>query len=198
MTTTRQPNMPDGSHRIAIRQLDGTIGQHTLSPEEATDYLRDPYAWDDRRRAAEPCAITPPRVLHFTVNATAAPQGSKRHVGKGILVESSKRVKPYREAVRYAALESGWDRETFDGPVAVEIHFYFTKPKSAPKRRRVWPITRSTGDLDKLVRSTFDALDDVGVLSDDSIVCRLVCEKDYAERAWVEISVTAMDYPSSP
>ena len=33
----------------------------------------------------------------------AAPQGSKRHVGRGIMIESSKRVKPWRDAVRIEA-----------------------------------------------------------------------------------------------
>lgn len=32
-----------------------------------------------------------------------APQGSKRHVGRGVLIESSSKVRPWRETVKAAA-----------------------------------------------------------------------------------------------
>ena len=32
-----------------------------------------------------------------------APQGSKRHVGKGVMVESSKKLRPWRQDVKAAA-----------------------------------------------------------------------------------------------
>ena len=41
----------------------------------------------------------------FTVHGLPAPQGSKRHVGKGVMVESSKYVKPWREAVKAETAE---------------------------------------------------------------------------------------------
>ena len=47
------------------------------------------------------------------VYGTAAPQGSKRHVGNGVMLESSKRLRPWRQDVRFAALEKrppNWDR----------------------------------------------------------------------------------------
>ena len=43
--------------------------------------------------------------LTITVHGTPAPQGSKRHVGNGVMVESSKKVKPWRQDVKHAALE---------------------------------------------------------------------------------------------
>lgn len=138
-----------------------------------------------------------PRTLTFTVHSRAAPQGSKRSLGPGIMIESSKRVKPYREAVRFAALESTWDRIPFDGPVAVCCQFWFVKPKSAPKRRRTWPITRSTGDIDKLLRATYDALDDVGILHDDSIIVVSSAQKDYAEQAHVQITIQVISEEST-
>ncbi|QDH92357.1 RusA-like resolvase [Gordonia phage Spooky] len=46
-----------------------------------------------------------------------APQGSKRHVGNGILIESSKRVGPWRAVV---ALTVGEQTTTvLDGPVRI-------------------------------------------------------------------------------
>ena len=44
-----------------------------------------------------------PRALTVIVYGTPAPQGSKRHVGHGVMVESSRRVKPWREDVKAAA-----------------------------------------------------------------------------------------------
>ncbi len=64
--------------------------------------------------------------LTITVYGTPGPQGSKRFMGvkggKGVLVESSKKVKPWREAVKWAA----WDVIGVDrvpGPVRVDVHF---------------------------------------------------------------------------
>ncbi|RMI47719.1 RusA family crossover junction endodeoxyribonuclease [Actinomadura harenae] len=95
------------------------------------------------------------------------------------MVESSKKVQPWREAVKFSARDvidiTGWER--LDGPVTIHVDFYFDPPKSAPKRRRTWPITRSSGDLDKLLRSTLDALTDAGVMRDDSQVVHIDARK---------------------
>ena len=71
--------------------------------------------------------------LHFTVHGLPAAQGSKRHVGRGVMVESSKRVKPWRQDVVAAALRAIEDDPTFEmftGPVEVNIDFFFARPKS--------------------------------------------------------------------
>ncbi len=117
--------------------------------------------------------------LVITVIGRPAPQGSKRHVGRGVMVESSKRLKPWREAVKGAALMviEAEHRERLAGPVAVEVVFCFDPPKSAPKRRPIWPTTRSSGDIDKLTRSCLDALTDAGAFCDDSQVIDLRARK---------------------
>jgi len=110
------------------------------------------------------------------------------------MVESSKKVAPWREAVKHAALASiqaecearfgGVYPSAFlrlDGPVRLDIAFVFDKPKSAPKRRRTWPITRASGDVDKLQRSTFDALTDAGVMRDDSQVVDVHARKVFTD-----------------
>lgn len=100
-----------------------------------------------------------------------APQGSKRHVGKGVMVESSRHLKPWREDVRTAAREAidlipGW--EALAGPLRVDMVFTVRKPASAPKRRRTWPDRMP--DLSKLCRSTEDALTSAAVWRDDAQV----------------------------
>lgn len=119
--------------------------------------------------------------LAFVVHGVPKPKGSMRHVGRGRMIEQLAGSKPWREAVKWAALEAvaaaGWT--TLTGPVQVDVVFSFAKPKSAPKGRRTWPITRSTGDIDKLLRNCLDALVDAGVLRDDSQVVKTVPEKGY-------------------
>ena len=112
--------------------------------------------------------------MTFTVFGTPAPQGSTRHVGNGVMIESSKKVKPWREAVKFAALESNFSNG-FDGPVRCDITFTLARPAAAKKR--LYPATKP--DLDKLIRSTFDALSDVGLWEDDSRVVSVCARKVY-------------------
>ncbi len=115
----------------------------------------------------------------LVVYGTPAPQGSKKFVGvrggRGVLVESSKKVKPWREDVKAAAEEYIEPRRPWvplDGPLVARMVFTMRKPASAPKRRRTWP--QSAPDLSKLVRSTEDALSDAGLWRDDSRVVEYV------------------------
>lgn len=116
--------------------------------------------------------------LRFFVPGVPAPQGSKRHVGRGVLVESSKALRPWRDSVAWAALDAatdqGWTGN--DLPVAVVATFYLPRPKSAPKSRVV-PAVRP--DLDKLARALLDALTTT-VLHDDGQVVDLSVRKVYA------------------
>lgn len=119
----------------------------------------------------------PQGMVEIRVYGMPGPQGSKRLIGKdgrgrGILVESSAKVKPWRQAVKYAALEAA-GRVT--GPLEVQMTFTLPKPKSAPKTRKTWPSSRP--DLSKLVRATEDALTDAGAWDDDSRVVRCVASK---------------------
>ncbi len=122
--------------------------------------------------------------MTITVYGQPAPQGSKRFVGhaksgRGILIESSKAVKPWREAVKCAARDVVMfgPGQAMKGPVIVEMIFTLPKPKSAPKSRRTWPDRKP--DLSKLVRSTEDALTDAGVWEDDARIIRCVASKVY-------------------
>lgn len=111
-----------------------------------------------------------------------APQGSKRHVGNGRMIEASAKVKPWRFAVSQAALES--DYELTDRPVMVQITFMFSRPKShynsKGELKKTAPFYKSTKpDLDKLCRSTLDGITNV-LIKDDSQVVNLMCCKVYA------------------
>jgi crossover junction endodeoxyribonuclease RusA len=117
--------------------------------------------------------------MHLRVVGRPAPQGSKRHVGKGIMVESSKHVKPWRSDVRDAALkwrEENGEPALLDGPLEVSMLFVMARPKS--RKKDVYVTTAP--DISKLIRSTEDALTGV-VWTDDARVVRYVdTEKRYA------------------
>lgn len=106
----------------------------------------------------------------ITVYGTPAPQGSKRfvgvHAGRGVMVESSKKVKPWRQDVVAAAKEALGGATALDGNLLVRMVFTLPKPSSAPKKRRTWPNKKP--DVSKLARSTEDALVTAGVIADDA------------------------------
>jgi crossover junction endodeoxyribonuclease RusA len=116
----------------------------------------------------------------FTVWGTAAPQGSKRHVGNGVMLESSDRVRPWRQDVRFAALEErppDWDMAT---PMRLDLVFWFPRPASHYGTRNgisylkanapIEPVSARIGDIDKLQRAVFDALTGVAYLDDRQVV----------------------------
>jgi Holliday junction resolvase RusA-like endonuclease len=141
-----------------------------------------------------------PRTAALTITAYGdpAPQGSKRHVGGGRLIESSKRLPSWRTAVKDATdaavarriMDDGAPDLPLDGPVVAEITVTVARPKSAPKTRITWPQTRSSGDLDKLVRGILDALDQGGAIADDSRVVELTARKVYPHEG-----IDALDRP---
>jgi crossover junction endodeoxyribonuclease RusA len=135
--------------------------------------------------------VTAPHMLVVIAYGTPAPQGSKRHVGNGVMIESNAAMlRTWREDVKHAAFDAmkvtpGWDRSY----PAVVGHFTFTMPrprshyrtgKSSDQLRPDAPhLHTRRPDLDKLLRSTWDALTTAGVYSDDSRVAQLWAAKTF-------------------
>jgi len=111
------------------------------------------------------------------VRGVPAPQGSKKHVGNGIIVESSRATGPWREAVRAQVQQAMNHLAPAEGPVAVFAWFYLPRPKSLAKKA-VLPAKRP--DLDKLARAVLDGLTEGGAWLDDAQVVRMQLQKNYA------------------
>ena len=102
--------------------------------------------------------------VSFICYSRAAPQGSKRHIGGGVLIESSKRVKPFRSDLQGVAMEAtpvDWDLG-LEYHLKVDFHFpssrqSLTSKGALTKRAPLFPTSRQIGDTDKLIRSVCDA-----------------------------------------
>jgi Holliday junction resolvase RusA-like endonuclease len=118
------------------------------------------------------------------------------------MVESSAKVKPWRQDVRARAIEAieATDWQAPAGPVFVTLTFYLQRPKGHYGSGRNAGTLRPTApespavkpDLDKLIRSTMDALTEAGVVRDDAQVVELAARKRYAVGpvgAFVEVQV---------
>lgn len=145
--------------------------------------------------------------LTFDVLAHPAPQGSKRHVGHGVMVEVSKYLQPWRKAVDTAAREAIEKANAADadeaaraamanaedvldtegpyvpkfplqGPCVLTATFFIDRPlshyRSGPYKHMLRdnapPYPARRPDLDKLLRSTMDAMTTAGVWRDDGLV----------------------------
>lgn len=131
-------------------------------------------------------------MVEIVVYGIPRPQGSKRHVGNGIMREASAYVGEWRQDV-VAAAQRQYQGPPLEGPLELEIEFRFPRPKShygtgknatvlradAPK----YVVSRKHGDLSKLVRSTEDAISATSgypVCGDDSQFASLKTRKVYA------------------
>ena len=117
-------------------------------------------------------------LISFQVHGLPVPQGSTRSWvvnGKPVITSAAKGLSTWRRLVADVAQRYA-PEEPWEGPVGIELHFGIPKPKSAPKRKRVWPDKRP--DLDKLTRAVLDALTYV-VYADDSQVVNIRATKDY-------------------
>ena len=145
--------------------------------------------------------------LEFRVVGLAAPQGSKTRTRNGGMMESSKRVKPWRQDIIHAALEA-YAGNPFDEAVSISVEFIMPRPKNHYRTGKYSELLKDdapffcmtkTGDIDKLLRSTLDGLSvssGGSVIMDDSLVVSVKALKRYAARyelAGAKINVKTFD-----
>ena len=113
----------------------------------------------------------------------AAPQGSKIRTRYGMR-EASKRVGPWRDAVRTEALAACG--ELIEEACSVTVEFRFLRPKGdfgakgnlRPSARRNYTVKRN--DIDKCCRSLLDGLTGAA-FADDCFVVKLTASQRYCE-----------------
>lgn len=133
--------------------------------------------------------------LSFFVPGKAAAQGSKRHVGRGVMVEMSKDLPAWRTAVANTARAAHQGRPTIDGPVAVALTVYVQRPKAT--RFKTYPA--GPKDLDKQQRAVGDALTASGVIRDDARIVHWDAWKRWATDATppgASITITELGDPA--
>ena len=132
-----------------------------------------------------------PPPLRLSVRGKPAPQGSKRALrgpnGRVNVVEASKGVAPWREAVRAETQRSG--HPVFTGPVTVTLEFFFQRPASHYRTGRnahllkpdapYAPCGAGRNDIDKLSRAVLDGLTAGGAWLDDAQAVTLSASKRY-------------------
>jgi len=121
-------------------------------------------------------------ISKFAVFGVPAPQGSKRHVGNGRMIEASKFLPAWRKAIE-TECQSLFE-EPMDGALEVELWFYLPRPSSVS---RDYPTVMP--DLDKLVRSVGDGLTQGGAIADDARIVDLHAYKRYSVDGWTGVHI---------
>lgn len=143
------------------------------------------------------------QVAEIVVYGTPAGQGAISFLGKGRGAKhtNEKTLKPWRRHIIRATREATGAHGYTDWagicltcriakdqhglyantPTRADITITVAKPKTAPKRRRTWPITRSSHDIDHHARACLDSLSESGVIKDDSQITDLTIRKVYPD-----------------
>lgn len=119
--------------------------------------------------------------LYLTVEGLPAPQGSKKHIGNGRFIEVSKKVEPWRKAVKLAVAQAhaaSQDIRPITEACEAVVVFYLPKPATV---NRSHPTSIRDGDIDKHLRGLFDALTQAGAWADDSLCVRVTAKQVYAQ-----------------
>lgn len=146
----------------------------------------------------------------LTVPGTPKPKGSLRCIGRRgrIAHQLIEDYRPgqdeWRERVAYAA-KIAEHPFTPGQPLVVDVEFRLERPANHHRSSRLdrplrdnapaYPVTRSSGDTDKLFRLIGDALVDGGLIPDDSQIIGLTTRKLYTDPAsppGARITVTAL------
>lgn len=130
----------------------------------------------------------------FEVAGVPAPQGSKVRTKWGVR-EDNPATRPWRSAVAWEATAAMQGREPLTGPLALEVVFFFPRPKThfytgkrAEVQRETAPVFHtSKPDVDKLLRAIGDSLTGI-VARDDALIAEIVARKLYGSpRAQVRV-----------
>lgn len=139
--------------------------------------------------------------LVITAYGKPITQGSKtRNRFGGVRDDNEATLKPWREAVKTAALDVMRLHDRYTTPLRARLVFTFDRPTTHYRTGRNahllrdraprYPANVRSGDIDKLQRACFDALTDAGVWKDDALVADV-----RARKVWANEHELALDIP---
>lgn len=115
------------------------------------------------------------------------PRAGKGKDGKGV-VHNPKAYMVWKQQL--ATILRPHFRNPIEGPVTLEVDFYFQYPKSwSRKKKETTVFHTSVPDLDNLVKAVKDSLNGIAY-KDDSQVCRSESNKYYSERMGIALRIT--------
>lgn len=140
-------------------------------------------------------------IVHVYIPGTPVQQGSKKHVGHGVMVESNEKTLKAWRADAIQCIRQAMGSRKFMGAVAINAAFCFARPaghygtgKNAATLKASAPhFKASKPDIDKLERALLDALTQAGAYMDDARVVSVTKAKFYAERPGVDLTLVALD-----
>jgi Holliday junction resolvase RusA-like endonuclease len=136
-------------------------------------------------------------MITFDVVGLPRPQGSKRHVGHGVMIEQSAGLPEWRRILADTARQHA-PEQPLDGPIQLTCLFRFPMPTSRRKAEREHghrPKDTSP-DLSKLVRAVEDALTAAAVIHDDARIYDLHATK-YEVTGWHGVTIF-IDHNGTP
>lgn len=112
-------------------------------------------------------------LLDVFIPGHPATQGSKRHVGNGVMVEMDKKLPAWRQAIKLVC-GIKYQGEPIDYPVKVTVVFYLPRPKN-PR----FDLPATAVDCDKNERALGDGLEIAGVLKNDARIVHWDARQEY-------------------
>ena len=114
------------------------------------------------------------------------PQGSKRHVGNGIMIEQSAGLPAWRNQLIYD-IQKAADGFQFEAGINVTLDFRFPRLKSHYRTGQYAHLLKddaptykiSRPDIDKIIRAVMDAMTYSGVIKDDANCYLIMSRKMY-------------------
>lgn len=130
--------------------------------------------------------------ITFHVPGIPRPQGSKRHVGRGVMIEQSPHVGNWRALASIIAKQAMNGRPMLDGEVHLSVTFVFPRPKKHAKMKESPMWHSSPPDVSKLIRAVEDSMSGI-VFVDDRKIVSVYGEKQYAREgkepgAYIEVT----------
>lgn len=118
--------------------------------------------------------------------------------GKFTHTYTPEKTKNYERLIQNAYLSSYTYEDMLEGPIKAELKAYFPIPDSIPKKKKPYLLNNyekhtKKPDIDNIVKSVFDALNDLA-FTDDSHIVELSAKKLYSETPRVELILKEIKY----